>query len=51
MMKGWKTWSGAIGTIALGIYEISEGQIEEGLSHIALGLGLLGLGHKMEKAA
>lgn len=49
-MKGWKTWVGAIGMAIVGIYEISEGQVESGVGKIALGLGLIGVGHKVEKA-
>jgi uncharacterized membrane protein YiaA len=51
MMRGWKTWVAAIGTIALGVYEITEDKIEMGLGHIAMGLGLIGIGHKVEKTA
>lgn len=48
-MKGWKTWAGSIGTILVGIYEISEGHVESGVAKIALGLGMIGIGHKVEK--
>ena len=51
MMRGWKTWVAAIGAIALGVYEIAEGQTEQGFGHIVFGLGLIGVGHKVEKAA
>ena len=50
-MKGWKTWVGAAGMAIVGIYEISEGQVELGVSKIALALGMIGLGHKVEKNA
>ena len=48
-MKGWKTWLGSIGMIAVGVYEISEGQTESGVGKIAMGLGMIGIGHKVEK--
>lgn len=48
-MKGWKTWVPAIGTIALGVYEITQDQLEQGIGHITMGLGLIGIGHKVEK--
>lgn len=50
-MKGWKTWASAVGAMALGVYEMTEGQIEAGIGHIALGCGLIGIGHKIEKTA
>jgi len=49
MMTGWKTWASALGAIALGIYEITEGRVEDGIGHIAVGFGLIGIGHKIEK--
>jgi len=49
MMRGWKTWVAALGAIALGIYEIFNGQAEAGVGHIVFGGGLIGLGHKIEK--
>lgn len=50
-MKGWKTWAAALGAVALGLYEITEGQVESGVGHIVFGAGLVGLGHKIEKNA
>lgn len=51
MMKGWKTWIAAIGAIALGLYEVIDGQTEAGIGHITFGAGLIGIGHKVEKTA
>jgi hypothetical protein len=51
MMRGWKTWLAAIGSIALGLYEVLDGQTEAGIGHIAFGGGLIGIGHKVEKGA
>ena len=50
-MKGWKTWVSGLGSIALGVYEIIDGQVEAGIGHIVFGGGLIGLGHKIDKAA
>ena len=49
MMGGWKTWTGAIGSILVGIWEITEGEVEAGIGHITLGAGMIGIGHKVEK--
>ncbi|ADW18587.1 hypothetical protein Despr_2448 [Desulfobulbus propionicus DSM 2032] len=51
MMTGWKTWAAAAGLLLLGIVEIANGNLEGGLERIVLGLGLVGLGHKIEKKA
>ena len=50
-MKGWKTWLAAIGTGALGVYEIKAGNTEGGIMKILGALALVGIGHKVEKAA
>lgn len=48
-MRGWKTWTAVIGLVIAGIYEISEGHVEAGVERILAGLGLVGIGHKIEK--
>lgn len=50
-MKGWKTWLAAAGLCGLGIYMIERGQQEFGMILILNGLGLVGIGHKIEKTA
>lgn len=50
-MKGWKTWAAAIGMIALGGYEAYAGNTEGGMQKILMGMGMIGIGHKMEKCA
>ncbi len=50
-MKGWKTWAGAFGFIAVGVVLIATGDIAGGAKSIATGVGLVGLGHKIEKSA
>lgn len=49
IMSGYRTYVAAVGAIALGIYLITQGQIEEGIASIVGGIGLLGLGGKSEK--
>lgn len=48
-MSGWKTWAAAVGLCALGIYEIALGNTDSGLERIVLAVGLVGIGHKIEK--
>lgn len=48
-MKGWKTWAAALLLIAIGVYEIGMGETESGVGRIAMALGLIGIGHKIEK--
>ena len=48
-MKGWKTWLAAAGTAALGIVDIVNGEVETGVMKIVAALGLVGVGHKLEK--
>lgn len=48
-MGGWKTWAAAIGLCVLGVYEIALGDTDSGLGRIIMGVGLVGLGHKIEK--
>jgi len=48
-MKGWKTWLSAIGLGVLGAVEMVNGQYESGAMKMLGGLGLIGVGHKVEK--
>lgn len=63
-MKGWKTKLAAAGPMFLGLGMIITGGIEffdgnpegtvkvkEGIASFSFGLGLLGIGHKVEKSA
>lgn len=59
-MGGWKTWVAAIGMILTGLGLIIAGmvsdpiegdKIKQGLTLLFAGLGMIGLGHKIEKAA
>jgi hypothetical protein len=51
MIHGWKTWLAIAGLVALAVVDAINGNIETALEKIGLALGLLGLGHKIEKAA
>jgi len=51
MMKGWKTWAAAGGLCLLGLYLVYEGKDDLGIQAILIGLGLVGIGHKVEKGA
>ena len=60
IMSGWKTWAAGIGMIlggaALIVKQIADGTFSfasmgEGFTMIMGGLGLLGIGHKVEKGA
>ena len=50
-MGGWKTWAAAAGLFAIGVFEIIEGNTESGAGRVVLAVGLIGLGHKIEKGA
>jgi len=57
-MTGWKTWAAGIGSILGGLAIIVNGvangtynNMMEGYGMIIGGLAVLGIGHKIEKAA
>ena len=57
-MSGWKTWAAGIGMILSGIAGLLVGfsgdgeiNLEANLALITGGLGLIGVGHKIDKAA
>ena len=49
MMKGWKTWLAVAGLAALGVNDIVNGDIEQGVVKLTNALALIGIGHKIEK--
>lgn len=51
MMKGWKTWVGVVGMVALAVYDLSNGDVEQAMAKATAAFGLLGLGHKIDKTA
>jgi hypothetical protein len=57
-MRGWKTWAGGIGMIVSGVGTLlmaftgqADADLQSALSLITGGLAVIGLGHKIEKAA
>ena len=49
MMGGWKTWIAAVCLGLLAGIDVYDGNIESGMSKLAAALGMVGLGHKIEK--
>jgi hypothetical protein len=52
-MKGWKTWVAAAGSILWGIGGFVNGthDFDTASAFVISGFGLVGLGHKLDKAA
>ena len=50
-MKGWKTWVAAGGLAGLGVFLMLKGRDDIGMACILNGLGLVGLGSKIEKTS
>ena len=57
-MTGWKTWTAGLASVASGVAMIlnsvvSDGfsfdALKEGIGLIVAGLGVIGIGHKVEK--
>ena len=48
-MKGYKTWLAVVGLCGLGVYMIEKGQTDTGMACIFAGLGLVGIGSKIDK--
>ncbi len=49
-MRGWKTWFAAGMMLAIGVYQVSEGNSEAGMARISEALAIVGIAHKIEKA-
>lgn len=49
-LTGYRTLIGGIGLIGLGVYQITDGQVEKGVESIGLGLAAIGIGGKLDKA-
>jgi len=49
-LSGWKSFLGGIGLVGLGVYELTQGDIQGGIAHIGEGLAIIGIAHKIEKA-
>lgn len=48
---GYKTYIAAVGLIALGVYDYTQGDATGGTQHLMQGLGLLGLRHALGTTA
>ena len=51
MFSGFKTYIAGVGLIALGVYQMTQGDYQTGMQTIAAGLAVFGVGHKLEKAS
>lgn len=50
-LNGYKTFTAGIGFIGLGIYEVTQGNTDQGLAHMAEGVAVIGVGHKLDKSS
>jgi hypothetical protein len=50
-MKGWKTYVAAACLAGLGVVAIANGEVENGVQQLVAAGALVGLGHKLDKAA
>lgn len=51
MMRGWKTWLAAVCLGVLAGIDVYDGEIDSGMSKLAAAIGMVGLGHKIEKGS
>ena len=49
MISGWKTLAGAAALALLGIVDIANGDIEQGMAKISAAVTAYGVAHKVEK--
>ena len=49
VMGGWKTWTAAAGLVLLAVADVANGDIEAAGTKVMAALGLVGLGHKVDK--
>jgi hypothetical protein len=50
MMGGYKTWIGGVGFMCVGVYQLFEGNAEAAAGSFAMGMSIIGIGHKVEKS-
>ena len=59
-MKGWKTWASAVGAFCTGVTMIADGltsdpidanKIYQGIMMCVGALGIVGIGHKIDKSS
>lgn len=48
-MKGYKTWIAAVACFSLGAVDFYNGDVTAAAEKWAIGVGLIGIGHKVEK--
>lgn len=50
-MRGWKTWAAGLGSIGYGIGGLLGGLhgYDEMMKFVVAGMGIIGIGHKIEK--
>ncbi len=48
-MSGWKTWAAAGAMCVLAIVDIANGDMASGMTKATAALGMVGIGHKIEK--
>jgi len=49
ILDGYKSWIAGIGLMALGVYMITQGDMQGGIAKIGEGLAVIGLAAKLEK--
>lgn len=50
IFSGYKTYIAAAGLVGLGIYQISQGDVQTGVASLMAGLAVFGIGKKIERA-
>lgn len=48
-MTGWKTYAAGAAAIGFGIYQLVNGEAEQGVNRIIEGLAIIGFGHKLDR--
>jgi len=51
LFDGYKTYIAGVGMIGLAVYQFAQGDVETAVKTLAEGLAIVGLGHKISKAA
>lgn len=50
MMRGWKTWTAAVGLYLLAGLDAWDGRVEEAFEKMVYAFALVGIGHKLDRA-
>lgn len=51
MLKGWKSLLAGLSMMGLGAFLMATGDAEQGIARITEGIAIIGIAHKIEKAA